>query len=357
MGLSNSHRAEKPVRAIVVDDSATMRRLLSEILQSHPEIEVIATAADAYQARELIKQHNPDVITLDIEMPKMNGIAFLRNIMRLRPMPVVMVSTLTKAGAPETLEALEIGAVDFVAKAANSGPGLLEQRDEIVEKVLAAARANLDWRAHKAVQPVSPPPAVESVRFDPRFICAVGASTGGVEAIRDLLQQIPANSPPLVITQHIPSMFSASFASRLDRQCEIQVFEAEHNQPIHSGCAYLAPGDKHLRIVRGSGGYVCQLDDSPAVNRHKPSVDVLYRSALAAAGRFVMPVLLTGMGSDGAKAMLAMREAGCITVAQSKETSVVWGMPGSAVAMQAASKVLPLDGIGKFILQTGARLR
>jgi two-component system chemotaxis response regulator CheB len=339
----------RKIKALIVDDSALIRSLLTEILTASGKIQVVGAAEDPFDAREQIKLLNPDVITLDIEMPKMNGISFLKNLMRLRPMPVVMISTLTHAGAPATLEALSLGAVDFVGKPKQeSGVSLSNQAGIIVEKVLAAAGANVTTLASapKAVAPFS----LAGKTLKPNFICAIGASTGGTEAIKAVLSQMPAGSPPVVITQHIPAAFSSSFAQRLNNNSEMSVCEAEQDMPVKVGCAYLAPGDQHLRVVRGRGGYVCKLDDSDPVNRHRPSVEVLFDSVLEAAGTKAMGVILTGMGADGAKSLLRMREAGCATVAQDEATSVVWGMPGAAVAVEAAVKVLPLDKISKFIL-------
>jgi two-component system chemotaxis response regulator CheB len=341
------------VRVLIVDDSALVRSLLTQIINAHPALEVVAAAADPYAARELIKQHNPDVLTLDIEMPKMNGIAFLKNLMRLRPMPVVMISTLTQEGAPLTLEAFEYGAVDFLGKPqGRSDLALREYSDLICEKILCAAQANV-----RALETSHPNPAPEIKRSTPRllkpnFICAIGASTGGTEAIKEVVRQLPEYSPPLVITQHIPEAFSTSFARRLDNLSAVAVYEAEHNQPVEPGSVYLAPGHSHLRLLHRGGRYICQLDQAPPVNRHRPSVEVLFDSVLAAAGDSAMAVLLTGMGSDGAAALLRLRQAGAVTIAQDEATSVVWGMPGAAVKLGAAQKVLPLEKISHEILQT-----
>lgn len=344
-----------PVRVLIVDDSILIRSMLREVLHDHPQIAVVGEAGDPYEARELIKQLNPDVLTLDIEMPKMDGISFLRNLMRLRPLPVVMISTLTQAGAPATLEALEIGAVDFVAKAgAGTDANLLGRRREIAEKVIAAAEANLEWQKHRPAASAGrlsdPATGACNKRLDERFVCAIGASTGGTQAIKEVLMQLPEASPPLLITQHIPAAFSSSFAQRLDSACAIRVLEAEQGMTVEPGCAYVAPGDHHLRLKRTNRGYRCQLDQSEPINRHRPAVDVLFESVLAHAGNRAMAVLLTGMGVDGARAMRDMSEAGCVTVAQDQDSSVVWGMPGAAVAMGGATKVLPLQKIAKFIL-------
>lgn len=342
----------KLIKVLIIDDSAVIRSLLTEIFVSDGRFEVVAAAEDPLQARDLIKQTNPDVLTLDIEMPKMNGIVFLKNLMRLRPMPVVMISTLTQAGASATLEALELGAVDFIGKPNHDdAAGLSVYRAAICRKVAQASGANITYREKVLVDStVLASPAISGKRLKANFICAIGASTGGTEAIKDVLIQLPEASPPIVLAQHIPAAFSTSFAKRLDSCCAIKVFEAEHDQRIQSGCAYLAPGDKHLRIAKTAQGYVCKLDDSDPVNRHKPSVEVLYDSVREVAGANSMGALLTGMGADGAQGLLAMREAGCITVAQDEASSVVWGMPGAAVKLGGASKILPLNKIAKFIL-------
>lgn len=342
----------KLIKVLIVDDSAVIRALLTEIFTQDGRFQVVAAAEDPLQARDLIKETNPDVLTLDIEMPKMNGIAFLKNLMRLRPMPVVMISTLTQAGAPSTLEALEIGAVDFIGKPNHDDPeGLAVYRTKICNKVSLAAGANVLVREQRVVSnSVLASPAASGKRLKPNFICAIGASTGGTEAIKDVLVQLPKACPPIVIAQHIPASFSASFANRLDKVTELKVYEAEDKQVIQPGCVYLAPGDRHLRIEKTARGYMCVLDDSEPVNRHKPSVEVLYHSVRDVAGSNSMGVILTGMGADGANALASMRENGSVTVAQDEASSVVWGMPGAAVKAGGAGKVLPLDKIAKYIL-------
>lgn len=348
----------KKIKVLIVDDSALIRALLSEMLDGDPRLEVVACAKDAYEARELIKVHDPDVLTLDIEMPKMNGITFLKNLMRLRPMPVVMISTLTQTGAPATLEALELGAVDFFGKPeADAGNAIQVYSHTIIDKVVGAARANIrslverpkridDGNNRRSVNEK----LVKDRKLRTGFICAIGASTGGTEAIKEVVAAMPANSPPLVITQHIPASFSRSFASRVDGLSAVKVCEAEHDQRILQGHVYIAPGHSHLRIIRGASGYVCKLDSGPTVNRHRPAVEVLFDSVLACAGKRALGVILTGMGADGAQALLRMREQGCFTLAQDEETSVVWGMPGAAAKINAAEKILPLNNISKAIL-------
>lgn len=342
------------IKVVVVDDSAMVRALLTQIINADPRLQVVAAAADPYEAREMIKQHNPDVITLDIEMPKMNGIAFLKNLMRLRPTPVVMISTLTQEGAPATLEALEYGAVDFLGKPqGRSDIALREYSDIINEKLVCAASARVrgldlspsagGGTSGKFLKNVDRP-------LKHHFVCAIGASTGGTEAIKEIVRSLPEHSPPLVIAQHIPEIFSTSFARRLDSLSAVTVYEAEHEQPVEANCAYLAPGHSHLKLVRRGGKYLCQLDQGAPVNRHRPSVEVLFDSVCATAGEAAMGVLLTGMGSDGAAALLRLRRAGAFTIAQDEASSVVWGMPGAAVKMDAADKVLPLDKIAREIL-------
>lgn len=342
-----------PTKVLIVDDSALIRAILRDMINSDSRFTVVAEAKDPFEARELIKQHDPDVLTLDVEMPKMNGITFLGNLMRLRPMPVVMISTLTQEGAPATLEALELGAVDFLPKPQSGGDNALEiYRDLILEKIYWASRANIivDSRS-TAINDNEIAALTGSRKLRPGFVCAIGASTGGTEAIKHVLESLPANAPPIVITQHIPAVFSASFARRLDGACQIKVYEAEHNQPILPGSAYLAPGDSHLRILKTSKGYVCRLDQGPPVNRHRPSVEVLFDSVTEQVGANSLGVMLTGMGADGAEAMLRMKNVGAVTLAQDEATSVVWGMPGAAVKRGAVEKVLPLDKIARQILQ------
>ncbi len=345
------------VKVIVVDDSAMIRALLKEILETDHRIQVVATAHDAYEARDLIKQHNPDVITLDIEMPKMNGISFLKNLMRLRPMPVVMISTLTQEGAPTTLEALELGAIDFIGKPKDGDAASLElYREQIVEKVIAASRASVRPKIdedHARKIPASQNLAayVADKKLRRNFICAIGASTGGTEAIKEVIGKLPERCPPILVAQHIPESFSTSFARRLDAQSAVKVYEAEHNQPIESGCVYIAPGHSHLRIEMLSNRFVCKLDKGEFINRHRPSVEALFDSVRETCSRNSMGVLLTGMGSDGSEALLRLREAGCFTIAQDEASSIVWGMPGVAVKMNAAEKILDLHDIAKAILQ------
>ncbi|MDA0117476.1 protein-glutamate methylesterase/protein-glutamine glutaminase [Vibrio sp. T11.5] len=338
----------KKMKVLVVDDSPVFRALLAQMINSDPLLDVVAMAEDPYQARDLIKIHNPDVLTLDIEMPKMNGVQFLKNLMRLRPMPVVMISTLTQHGAEATLAALELGAVDYFPKPAVDNTGeMVNYKDQITDKIKMAAGANvfLDRSAHTPAQKV----AHTSLKTKVELI-AIGASTGGTEAVRNVLSALPSGLPPIVITQHITAMFSASFAQRLNDHSDIQVQELSANTaPLVNGCAYVAPGDKHLVVVKRGAHLYCQLDDRPAVNRHKPSVDVMFDTVAETVGQNALGIILTGMGQDGARGMLKMRQVGAMTIAQDKASSVVWGMPRVAVEMNAAQKVLSLKQIPQQI--------
>jgi len=336
----------RPVRVLVVDDSALVRTLVSELLGADPGIEVVGTASDPYIAREKIKRLSPDMLTLDVEMPRMDGLTFLRNLMRLRPMPVLMVSSLTEAGAAVTLDALALGAVDFVAKPRiDIARGLAGYGELLVEKVKLAARARVGRIA--TAEPRREGPI--GYRTTERLV-AIGASTGGTEAIREVLEQMPADAPATVIVQHIPAAFSASFAERLDRHSRMTVLQAEDQQPLLPGHAYVAPGGRHLRVARSGARWICRLGDDEPVCRHRPSVDVLFESVAAHAGRNASAALLTGMGEDGAAGLLALRRAGAATVAQDEATSVVWGMPGAAVALDAAAEVVALGQVAARLL-------
>lgn len=344
--------SSKKIKVLIVDDSGLIRAILTEIINSDARFTVVGAAKDPYEAREMIKSLLPDVLTLDIEMPRMNGITFLNNLMRLRPMPVVMISTLTQEGAPATLEALELGAVDFLPKPQGGSETAIEAyREVILDKLYWAARANLGSLPRPEKAPTPDLGALSHNRhLKMGYICAIGASTGGTEAIKTVLQDMPAHSPPIVITQHIPETFSASFAKRLDSVSQMKVCEAEHNQLILPGCAYLAPGHSHLRVAKTAKGYVCRLDKADPVNRHRPSVEVLFDSVLETAGADALAVLLTGMGADGAQALLRLHEKGAMTVAQDEASSVVWGMPGAAVKLGAAEKIMPLSKVARFIV-------
>jgi two-component system chemotaxis response regulator CheB len=351
-----SGQAKKRIKVLIVDDSALVRRMLTEMLSSDASITVLGAAHDAYDAREKIKALNPDVLTLDVEMPRMDGVTFLRNLMRLRPMPVIMVSSLTEKGAEVTLDALSIGAVDYLPKPKiDLAATLADYKEELIAKVKAAASARL--RATPTSTASASADAILAKRDPQRQlrtterIIAIGASTGGTEAIKEVLIRLPPDTPGIVITQHIPKLFSGAFARRMDACCQVSVCEAEDGQQILRGHAYIAPGDMHLLLVRDGARYVCRLDDGPPVNRHKPSVDVLFRSVAQQAGRNAIGVILTGMGRDGALGLKEMRDAGARTVAQDEATSIVWGMPGEAVAVGGAADVLPLGDIWSRVLQ------
>jgi two-component system chemotaxis response regulator CheB len=332
------------VRVLIVDDSATMRSLIAATLRQDAEIEIVGQAGDPLQAREAIKALNPDVITLDVEMPNMNGIEFLEKIMRLRPMPVIMVSTLTRQGADATLEALELGAFDCVAKPSTGG---LHAFDQLAEKVKAAAKAKVRPRS-TATRETAPTSA--SYRCDGRVL-AIGSSTGGVEALIGILSQFPANCPPTVITQHMPATFTKSFADRLNRLCAPEVAEAVEGAPITAGRVYIAPGGSaHLEVGGASGALRCRLREGELVNGHRPSVDVLFNSVVKAVGGRALGVILTGMGRDGAAGLLAMRQAGATTLGQDEASSVVYGMPKVAFELGGVEKQVSIQKLAPAIL-------
>lgn len=368
--MDAKHASHRRIRVLIVDDSALVRQLLTEILGADPAIEIVGTAQDAYMAREKIKRFNPDVLTLDVEMPKMDGIQFLRNLMRLRPMPVVMCSSLTEKGADVTLDALALGAVDFVTKPkVDLAYRLEDYAHEIIAKVKAAARARVRALGAEAAEPAAAPGAAVNIveklsadavlprRAEPRHfrtteqVVAIGASTGGTEAIRDVLLRLPPDAPGIVITQHIPKAFSGAFAARMNSVSPLTVCEARDGQQILPGHVYIAPGDQHLLLVRDGAQYRCRLNDGPPVQRHKPSVDVLFRSVAQNAGPNAIGVMLTGMGRDGAEGMKEMRDAGAACIAQDEATSVVWGMPGAAHEIGAAESLHPLAAIAGRIMQ------
>ena len=338
----------KKIKVLIVDDSELIRQLLTEMLSAAPDLEVVATAEHPLEAREKIKQFNPDVLTLDIEMPKMDGITFLRNLMRLRPMPVVMISTLTQKGAPATLDALALGAVDFVAKPqGNAWDSLASYAALIQEKVRNAAQANL--AAYGAITEHKST-LIPERKYASRKVIAIGSSTGGTEAIREVLQSMPANAPPILLAQHIPAAFSASLAQRLDAKCSIKVQEAKNGMQLEAGHAYLAPGDYHLAVIERNGKLFTSLSDGDKVNGHKPSVDVLFNSLASHVGKNAVAVILTGMGNDGAAGLKNILDNQGLTFAQDEQTSVVWGMPGSAVRLNAVQKILPIHKIAQALL-------
>jgi two-component system chemotaxis response regulator CheB len=345
------------IKVVVVDDSALVRSLLTEIINRQNDMACIGAAADPLVAREMIRELNPDVITLDVEMPRMDGLEFLSRLMRLRPMPVVMVSTLTEQGAETTLRALEMGAVDFVAKPRiGVSSGLQELAGDIVDKIRVAASAHVKrlpsapaaGAAAASSAPQAPRAALPRVSTE-KIIC-IGASTGGTEAIREVLVPLPADSPAIVITQHMPPGFTTSFAHRLDTLCRIRVQEARDGDRILPGHAYIAPGGHHLRIDRNGSNYVAVVEDTEPVNRHRPSVEVLFKSAARVLGPNALGIMLTGMGADGAAAMREMKDAGSYNYVQDEATCVVFGMPRMAIQHGAAHEVLPLAQIGPALL-------
>jgi two-component system chemotaxis response regulator CheB len=344
-------------RVVVVDDSALVRSLLSEIINRQPDMECIGAAADPLLAREMIRNLNPDVITLDVEMPRMDGIDFLAKLMRLRPMPVVMVSTLTERGAEVTLKALELGAIDFVAKPKiGVADGLRQLQDDITDKIRIASKARIN-RLHtptpagpatsasghaSSAAPIARPMSASLGRLSTEKIIFIGASTGGTEATKEVLITLPADSPAVVITQHMPPGFTRSYAARLDSLCKISVKEAVDGERILPGHAYIAPGGMHLSVERSGANYLARVQDGDPVNRHKPSVEVLFKSAARVVGPNAVGIMLTGMGADGATAMREMRDAGAYCVAQDEASCVVFGMPREAIAAGAIQEVLPL---------------
>ncbi len=340
-------------RVLIVDDSALIRSMMREIISSQPDMEVVGVAPDPLVARDLIRQTNPDVLTLDVEMPKMDGLDFLERLMRLRPMPVVMVSSLTEQGSETTLRALELGAVDFVAKPKMSiQSGMRDYADLIAEKIRAASRARVHARPRQTDSASDTPPAtLRNPLLSSERLIIIGASTGGTEAIRAFLQQMPSDGPGILIVQHMPEGFTRSFAQRLDQLCRVSVKEAEGGERVLPGHVYLAPGHSHLRLTRSGANYMTQLDSGPPVNRHRPSVDVLFESAAACAGKNAVGVILTGMGKDGAAGMLKMREAGATNFAQDEESCVVYGMPREAVAIGAVHQVAALPQLPGRVLE------
>ncbi|MDA1132728.1 MAG: chemotaxis response regulator protein-glutamate methylesterase [Proteobacteria bacterium] len=340
----------RPVRVLVVDDSALFQRLFQDILSQDPEIEVVGTAENPLRAREMIKQLNPDVLTLDIEMPEMDGLSFLDRLMRLRPMPVVMVSTLTQVGAEEALTALELGAVDYFPKpTVAAGEAISAQAAEFCAKVKAAGRAKVRPRPDPIA--ARPPAAAAGTAFDAsRKIVAIGSSTGGVEALRDILRAFPAACPATVITQHMPPHFTETFAKRLDAMMAPNVKEARNGDKLMVGTVYIAPsGDNHLEVVGGAGGFSCRVGPGAPVSGHRPSVDKLFHSVAGAVGKRAIGVILTGMGHDGAEGLKHIRDSGGRTLGQSEDTCVVYGMPRVAYEMGGVEKQVRLPQIAKEI--------
>src|SRR3989338_292274 len=360
------------ISVVVVDDSALVRSMLTEIINRQPDMECIGAAADPFVAREMIRNLNPDVITRDVEMPRMDGLDFLSKLMRLRPMPVVMVSTLTERGAEVTLKALELGAVDFVSKPKiGVVDGLRQLSDDITDKIRVASKA----RIHRLTPAATPAAAATPApgqrvapnattttakplntgsyslgRLSTEKLIFIGASTGGTEATKEVLVTLPADSPGVIITQHMPPGFTRNYAARLDGLCKIRVKEASDGERILPGHAYIAPGGLHLSVERSGANYIARVQDGDPVNRHKPSVEVLFKSAARVAGPNAIGIMLTGMGGDGAKAMREMRDAGAYCVAQDEASCVVFGMPREAIAAGAVQEVLPLNKIAQHVL-------
>lgn len=349
----------KKIRVLIIDDSILIRKILTEIFNSSPDIEVVGSAANPYIARNMIKQLNPDVLTLDVEMPEMDGITFLRNLMRLRPTPVVMISTLTEKGADVTLEALSLGALDFVSKPkVDIVNSLNSYAEEIIGKVKMAALANIRNSGISVVGDIGKSPGHLNLKSESarqrsgvsHKIIALGASTGGTEAIKSVVKNFPADTPPVVITQHLPAAFSESFVKHIDLVTEMTACIPQNGQTVDNGHIYLAPGDRHMRVIRDGSRFVIHLHDGDPVNRHRPAVDVMFGSLARSAGANAIAVLLTGMGVDGARGMKEMHDAGAKTVIQDEQSSVVWGMPGAAFKLGCVDYVMPLNGIANKTL-------
>lgn len=343
----------EPIKVLVVDDSALVRSLLTEIINSQPDMTLVGAAPDAYVARDMVNRFAPDVITLDIEMPRMDGLAFLEKLMVAKPTPVVMISTLTEIGAEATLRALELGAVDFIPKPKlGVVNGIREYADIILEKIRTAAfvKVKARQRLHAVGQTALPKLASAMALSGTEKIIAIGASTGGTEAIKELLLQLPAAVPGIVMTQHMPPGFTRSFAERLNRLTALHVVEAKGGERILPGHAYLAPGGHHVVVVRSGADYIVKLSDAEPVHRHRPAVDVMMESVASAGGKNVIGVILTGMGKDGAKGILDIHKQGGYTIAQDEASCVVYGMPKEAVAMGGVDQVVSLDRIGQYIL-------
>ena len=350
------------IRVLTVDDSALMRQVLATLLSKDPGIEVIGSAPDPFIAREKIKALNPDVLTLDVEMPKMDGLTFLEKLMRGHPMPVVMVSSLTEAGCQTTLRALELGAVDFITKPKiDLREGMEDVAQDLIAKVKAAAIANVKRQAsgvRREMTPLTshPSPLMSSMIKTTDTIIAIGSSTGGTEAVKDVLMALPPNTPPILITQHMPERFTKTWADRMNQLCRISVKEAEDGDSVLPGHALVAPGSYHMTLVRSGARYTVRINQDPPVNRHRPSVDVMFASVAQYAGANAVGVILTGMGGDGAKEMLAMKQAGAFTIAQDEASCVVFGMPKEAIKLGGVDKILPLSEIPAAIVAYVSKL-
>ncbi|MCX7146912.1 MAG: chemotaxis response regulator protein-glutamate methylesterase [Sulfuritalea sp.] len=347
-----------PIKVLIVDDSALMRALLTEIINGAPDLEVVGAAPDPIAAREMIKTLNPDVLTLDVEMPRMNGLEFLDRLMRLRPMPVIMISSFTAAGSEVTLKALELGAVDYLAKPRAENISMLQgYAEDIRDKIRAASGARLKSASRVAVPPApsfSQPKGSFSSRLLAEKVIAIGASTGGTEAIKEVLSSLPGEMPPIVMVQHMPESFTPSFAQRLNSLSKLTVIEAQGGERLQPGWAYLAPGHSHMRVRKSGGGLVLELSQEEPVNRHRPAADVLFRSVAEHVGKNALGLILTGMGKDGAQGLLAMRQAGAWNIGQDQASCVVYGMPREAAEVGALDEVASLADISGSIV---AKLR
>lgn len=351
---------KRKIKVLIIDDSALIRSILKEVINSFPDMEAVGAASNPLQAREMIKTFNPDVLTLDVEMPEMDGLTFLEKLMRLRPMPVLMISSLTEKGSDAALRALELGAVDFLPKPKlGISEGLRAYAEEIADKIRTANATRMPQRTAASKTPQEALPELGNRITSTEKIIIVGASTGGTEAIKEFLIRMPADSPGILIAQHMPEAFTKSFAMRLDSLCKISVKEAEGNERVLPGHAFIAPGHSHLLLKRSGANYMTELSQSPPVNHHRPSVEVLFRSAAKNAGKNVIGVMLTGMGKDGAIGMLEMRQEGAYNFAQSEETCVVFGMPREAIAVGAVDEIVPIQEMAQRVLQklaqSGAR--
>lgn len=361
---------KKIIRVLIIDDSASVRQTLASVLESDPQIEVIGTASDPFMAASKIQEEVPDVITLDVEMPKMDGITFLRKLMAQHPIPVVMCSSLTESGSETLLQALEAGAVDIILKPQiGAADHLADAAQQICEVVKSAAIARLggsrtprafrspglEPAAKLTADAILPPPTGKAMARTTEMVVCIGASTGGTEALREMLEQLPANTPGIVVVQHMPEKFTAAFAKRLNSLCEVEVKEAEHGDPVLRGHVLVAPGGLHTMLERQGARYHVAVKSGPLVSRHRPSVDVLFRSAARSAGSNAMGVIMTGMGDDGARGMKEMRDLGAFTIAQDEATCVVFGMPKEAIAHGGVERVLPLDQLAREIINADRR--
>ena len=341
----------KTIRVVIVDDSALMRQILQTILNADPDIDVVGVAADPYIARERIKQLQPDVITLDINMPRMDGLSFLEKIMTLRPMPVVMISTLTQKGAKETLEALEMGAVDYIAKPTSDiQENFNTISSEICTKIKFAARANIQ---NKNTHIIKKNVSQSAHKNNAHQLVAIGASTGGVEALNTIFKSLPKSCPPIVVVQHMPAGFTASFAARMNKQCMPHIVEAQQGMKLDEGCIYIAPGDHHMRIKHGASQLMIDILDGPLTSGHRPSADILFDSVADLRLRNVLGVILTGMGRDGAQGLLKLKQSGGITVGQNEDSCLIYGMPRAAAEIGALSKAIHLNHMAEHIMGNG----